>query len=95
MATRDSSAALWRRRGENDAALEQLRKDLDQGWRRHWWYRLGREPAFEPLRSDARFKKLVTEARAHAAAQRALLEQMRERGEVPRRAASVESTPVC
>ena len=81
--------------GQKDAALQTLRRNFDQGVRQHWWYRLVREPAFEPLRSDPRFKALVVEAQAHAAAQRALLEQMRERGEVPRRMESAASATLC
>ncbi len=81
--------------GQNDAALDTLRRNFDQGLRRNWWYRILREPAFERLRSDPRFKALVSDAQAHAAAQRALLEQMRERGEVPRRVASAGSAPIC
>ena len=81
--------------GQNDAALDKLRRNFDQGLRENWWYTILREPAFEPLRSDPRFKALVSDAQAHAAAQRELLEQMRERGEVPRRVASVGSAPIC
>jgi hypothetical protein len=37
------------------------------------------------MRSDPRFQAIAAEARAHAAAQRALLEEMRRKGEVPYR----------
>jgi serine/threonine-protein kinase len=74
--------------GQHTEALEQLEQEFERGWRRRWWYVFDREPAFEPLRNDPRFQALAARARAHAGAQRRLLEQMRERGEVPRRVPS-------
>ena len=74
--------------GQHAEALEQLQREFERGWRKRWWYVFDREPAFEPLRSDPRFQALAARARAHARAQRRLLEQMRERSEVPRRVLS-------
>jgi hypothetical protein len=50
-----------------------------------------REPAFEQLRSDLRFRALAARAHAHSVAQRQLLEKMRERGEAPMRTSSASS----
>lgn len=72
--------------GEHDAAVERLESVFARGALVHWWYTFDREPAFEPLRRNPRFEALEARVRAHAAAQRRLLELMRERGEVPRRA---------
>jgi TolB-like protein/DNA-binding winged helix-turn-helix (wHTH) protein/Tfp pilus assembly protein PilF len=66
---------------------------LEHGPSIRWWYTYEREPAFEALRKNPRFQALAAKARANAAAQRMLLEQMRERGEAPRRAASANATP--
>jgi TolB-like protein/DNA-binding winged helix-turn-helix (wHTH) protein/Tfp pilus assembly protein PilF len=78
--------------GQHDAALDRLAQVFDQGGIR-WWYTFEREPAFESMRSNPRFQALAAKAQARAAAQRKLLDQMRERGEVPRRAASANPTP--
>lgn len=80
-------AIAYALRGESQAALEQLEQEFEHGGRR-WWYVFDREPAFEELRRDARFRELAARVRTRAAEQRRLLEQMRERGEVPRRVAS-------
>jgi TolB-like protein/DNA-binding winged helix-turn-helix (wHTH) protein/Tfp pilus assembly protein PilF len=71
--------------GEHDAAMERLERAFARGAIVHWWYMLDREPAFEPLRDHPRFEALAARVRAHASAQRRLLEDMRERSEVPRR----------
>ena len=69
-----------------DQAIEVLELSFTRGFRQRWWYAFDREPTFEPLRTDPRFQALAAKARAHAAAERKLLENMRARGEVPSRA---------
>ena len=78
--------------GQHEAALDRLEQGFDQDGIR-WWYTFEREPAFEALRGIPRFQALAAKARARAAAQRRVLDKMRERGEVPRRAASASPTP--
>jgi len=69
----------------NDEALAALERSFASGYRGYWWYTLEQEPTFDRLRSEARFQALVTVARAHAAAQRTTLQDMRRAGRVPDR----------
>jgi TolB-like protein/DNA-binding winged helix-turn-helix (wHTH) protein/Tfp pilus assembly protein PilF len=78
--------------GQNDAALEVLEQAQVNGRRDGSWYTFDREVAFEPLRGEPRFQALATNAQAHAAVERKLLEQMRARGEVPDRTKQPQSS---
>jgi TolB-like protein/Tfp pilus assembly protein PilF len=80
---------------QTEAALDLLEESFAHGYRKRWWYAFDRDVAFEPLRSNPRFQVLTTEARAHADAEHRLLQQMRERGEVPKRDDKVAATGGC
>jgi DNA-binding winged helix-turn-helix (wHTH) protein len=71
--------------GHSDAALAELAEAFRAGERADWWYTIERDPVWDSMRSAPRFQAIAAEARAHAAAQRALLEDMRRKGEVPYR----------
>jgi TolB-like protein/DNA-binding winged helix-turn-helix (wHTH) protein len=71
--------------GHRDAAIAELAEAFRSDGRYDWWYTIERDPLWASMRSDPRFQAIAAEARAHAAAQRALLEEMRRRGEVPYR----------
>jgi TolB-like protein/DNA-binding winged helix-turn-helix (wHTH) protein len=71
--------------GHRDAAVAALAEAFRLGEREDWWYTIERDPLWAPMRSDPRFQAIAAEARAHAASQRALLEEMRRKGEVPHR----------
>ena len=73
--------------GHRDAALAALAGDFRSGYRGGWWYTIERDPLWADMRSDPRFRAIAAEARAHAAGQRALLEEMRRKGDVPFRPA--------
>jgi len=71
--------------GHRDAALRELAEAFRSGDRRLWWYTIERDPLWEDMRSDPRFQAIAAEARAHAAGQRASVEEMRRKGDVPLR----------
>ena len=71
--------------GRRDAAVAELAEAFRSGERTDWWYTIERDPVWDSMRSDSRFQAIAAEARAHTAAQRALLEEMRRKGEVPYR----------
>ncbi len=71
--------------GRNEEALQALENGFTSGYRVRWWYLLEREPAFAQLRSDPRFQALLVEARAHVAAERTILKDLRQAGSVPNR----------
>ena len=50
-----------------------------------WWYTAERGPVFNRIRSDPRFRALAAQVKKHRQQQRALLEEMRRKGEVPKR----------
>ena len=71
--------------GRKDAAIEQLgRAVAAQHGTNQWQIFMQDEPAFAGLREDARFKKLLADVRAHAAAEHQLLNKMRARRADPR-----------
>jgi len=76
--------------GETERALADLaasfRDDRDYT---QWWYTLDHDPIWWDARSDERFRALATEVRAYAARERQAVEEMRRRGEIPRRAGAV------
>ena len=78
---------------ETDAAIEALRKSINTGHRRAWWYRLEREHAYDALRRDPRFVAILDDMKAHVAAQRLQLDAMRVAGTVPSRAPRAAHVP--
>lgn len=78
--TRADAFAL---QGRRDAALAELERAFRSGDRSMWWYTIDRDPLYKEMRSAARFQAIAAEARAHAARQRVLLEEMRRKGEAP------------
>jgi TolB-like protein/Tfp pilus assembly protein PilF len=79
-------AAAYAVLGENDRAIEQLEISVRTGKLYRWWYLAGHDPLFERLRSNPRFQAINGQAQRHLQRQRALLEELRRKGTVPRRA---------
>jgi tetratricopeptide (TPR) repeat protein len=76
--------------GEREAALDSLRKSvLQDPHSPYWWYIADHALLWADYHSDPRFQAIAKTLRDGAARQRALLEQMRAKGEVPVRLAAV------
>jgi DNA-binding winged helix-turn-helix (wHTH) protein/TolB-like protein/Tfp pilus assembly protein PilF len=71
--------------GDDDRALAELTAMQAMGRYGGWWYTRELDPVYSRLRQDPRFQALADRDRAHVQKQRALLEAMRNKGEVPRR----------
>ena len=72
--------------GQNDAALAMIERSIASGLGLvDWWYYFESEPAYGPLRQDARFQATLRTVHAYVEAQRAELDRMRAEGLVPDR----------
>jgi hypothetical protein len=67
-------------------ALAVMQRLAARGFLLHEWHTtLELDPAFDPIRADPAFRRIVAAAREHAVAERSRLEEMRSQGLVPRR----------
>ena len=71
--------------GKRDAALSELAESFRSGYYVQWWYALERDPLWQPLQGDPRFKAIVAQVHRYIDGQRHDLAILRERGLVPRR----------
>lgn len=78
-------AAAFAILGDKERALTELENSLRIGHYYLWWYLSDRDPLYEGFRSDPRFQALAARAKRHREEQRALLEEMRRAGQVPKR----------
>ncbi|MFL6550518.1 MAG: hypothetical protein ACJ8OJ_17640, partial [Povalibacter sp.] len=70
--------------GDDERTLQELALSVEQRKLYRWWYLAKLDPLYAHLRDDPRFRALDEQARKHLDHQRALLEQMRLKGEIPR-----------
>jgi uncharacterized protein YfaS (alpha-2-macroglobulin family) len=82
-------AAAFAMLGEDERALTELAANQKMGRFAGWWYTAELDPVYSRLRRDPRFRALAAQARTHSQQQRALLDEMRRNGEVPRRGSGV------
>jgi hypothetical protein len=78
-------AAAFAMLGEDERALEELAASVEANRFVGWWYTAERDPVYSRIRKDPRFQALVVKTREHRHHQRALLDEMRRKGEVPKR----------
>ncbi len=72
--------------GESDAAIAMIERSVASGiGLRDWWYYFESEPAYAPLRTDARFQATLRTVSERTEAQRKELGRMRAEGHVPKR----------
>jgi hypothetical protein len=78
-------AAAFAILGDDERALAELA--IAQQMRKYyrWWYLAELDPLYARFRSEPRFRALTDQARKYRIEQRALAEQMRSKGEVPKR----------
>jgi DNA-binding winged helix-turn-helix (wHTH) protein/TolB-like protein len=78
-------AAAFAILGEDERALAELAMTQKMRKFYRWWYTAELDPLYDRFRSDPRFQALAEQARKYRVEQRALVEQMRRKGEVPKR----------
>lgn len=80
-----SRAMAYAMLGDDERALAELATSVQHKNLSYWWYTAELDPLFAHLRKDSRFQALAETARQHRARQRVLLDEMRRKGEVPKR----------
>lgn len=69
--------------GENAAAIEELHKQVEGGWRLQWYWQTVMNPNFQGLADESEFKALVQSLHEDMATQLAEVRSMEASGEIP------------
>jgi tetratricopeptide (TPR) repeat protein len=72
---------IYALQGKKQEVLSALRRAIDQGWRRLWWYYLKQDPTLESLHDEPEFQTMVAEIEADMAAQLERVREMERGGE--------------
>jgi transcriptional activator of cad operon len=86
-------ASLFMLLGDEEQAIAELQESQKRNNFVRWWYTGEIDPLFAPLHSDPRFQQLVATARKHRVEQRALVDEMRRRGDLPTRIGPAARAP--
>ena len=78
-------AAAYAVLGDDERTVAELQASARTHKYYRWWYVAECDPLYEHLRGDPRFQALAEKAQQHRRSQRALLEELRRKGEVPTR----------
>jgi TolB-like protein/Tfp pilus assembly protein PilF len=68
--------------GQEQAALEELRRIIDNGWRFAWRWETDLNPNFNGLRESDEFRGMISELEADMAQQRSQIQAMTDNGEI-------------
>jgi TolB-like protein/DNA-binding winged helix-turn-helix (wHTH) protein len=77
--------------GDREGAINALQQ-VQASTSAEWWYRLQLDPALDGIRHDPRLEVMLTQARTHAAEERAKLQELRAQGLVPERGSTTTTT---
>jgi TolB-like protein/Flp pilus assembly protein TadD len=75
-------AQIYALLGDKQKALSALRRAIDEGWRKSWWYYLKIDPTLESLHDEPEFHAMVQEIEADMAAQLERVREMERNGEL-------------
>ena len=79
---RIADVQIYALKGDKQKALSALRRAIDEGWRRFWWYYLKQDPSLESLHDEPEFQAMVAEIEADMATQLARVREMERNGEL-------------
>ena len=69
--------------GDKQAALAELQKQVDAGWRTLWRWQVGHSPNFDSLRDEPAFEEMVEFLESDMRGQLQEVRAMEARGEIP------------
>ncbi len=80
-------AGLLLLEGKREAALGELAESFRSLDYMQWWYTIKIDPLWVPMHQEPEFRAIATDVQRHVSGQRAELEVLRRRGDIPQRPA--------